>query len=51
MNQSGVSFDFEDHLAFEFAKAFVHQEKRNEDRRYADRDEPFITDVAGRMER
>ena len=43
------AFDFENHFAFEFAQAFVGEEKRDEDRRNANRHEPFVADVAGRL--
>ena len=50
MNHSGVPpFDFEHHLLFELAQPVVDEKKRNENRRDADRHEPFIADVTRRM--
>src|ERR1041384_4875790 len=41
------AFDFEDDLAFELAQAFVGKKKRDENSWNADRNEPFVADVAG----
>ena len=46
-----LALDFEDHLALELAQPVMHEKERNEDRRDADRHEPFVADVAGRMKR
>src|SRR6266487_4748731 len=44
------AFDFEHQLALKFTQPLMRQEKRNENCRDADRHEPFVADVAGRME-
>src|SRR5205085_11113328 len=41
---------FEHHRFLERAEPFVDEEKRNEDRRDTDRNEPFVADVTWRME-
>ena len=43
-------FHLEDHLALQSAQPVVHQKKRNENRRDADRNKPFVADVAGQLE-
>jgi hypothetical protein len=42
-------FDFEHHRPLQRAQPVVNEKKWNEDRRYADGDEPFIADVTWRM--
>ena len=43
------SFDLEHHPALEFPQPLVHEKERNENRRDADRDEPFVADMTGRV--
>ena len=45
------ALDFEHHRLLQRAQPVVHEKKRHEDRRDADRHEPFIADVTGRMKR
>ena len=44
------AFHLEHHGFLQLPQPVVHEEKRHEDRRDADRHEPFIADVTGRME-
>src|SRR5437899_2259739 len=44
------AFDFQNHLAFKFEKSFVDEKKRDENCGDADRDEPFVADVARWLE-
>ena len=52
MNQSRrPALDFEHHRLLQLPEPVVDEKERHEDRRDADRHEPFIADVTGRKER